>query len=572
MERVNKTMKMNVTRKITIIATIIVFLSVGALSFINYRSSYREVLQSAGVELTGCANITTGIIDPDALLELTNGNQDYLNQIETEIEWTVTQKEIFETHYILSLDGVVLASDSHLKAQGFSASDQFMISEEAIEHVTSGHSYYTDVYHFGGMDRITGYAPIFRDHDPKNEVIAINAIDFEGSIVGERTWQMAKPTFLIGLLLPILAALITSIFVRRTVKPIEAISHHVNHVAQGKLNIEPLVVNTKDELGKLAADVNDMVDSLQVIIKEVVENSELIVATSEELFARADDTSNSTDRIHTAINELATGVEKQSQSTTTANNNLSLMANSIEKISEEIDQLTVASKDADQVAFSGREIVKQTMDQMQAINTNTSEMNQIAKRLNDQSKAIDHIINLITEISEQTNLLALNASIEAARAGEHGKGFSVVANEVRKLAEQTSEATDEVAHLVTEIQKETQTSLDKTEQGQRSVIEGNKLINQTNDSFNKISTTTSQNAQQLTQLLTEIDMISNQVNGLVLEVNEITAIAQQSATSTFKINQSGEEQTMMMQDIYAASKELATIAEKLQFSIERFES
>lgn len=565
-------MKINVTKKITIIATIIVFLSVSALSFINYRSSYREVLQSAGVELTGCANITTGIIDPDALLELVNGNQDYLNQIENEIEWTVTQKEIFETHYILSLDGVVLAGDSHLKEQGFYASDQFVITEEAVEHVVSGHSYYTDVYFFGGMERITGYAPIFRDHDPQNEVIAINAIDFEGSIVGERTWEMAKPTLLIGFLLPIIAAFVTSLFVRRTVKPIQAISTHVNQVAQGKLNIEPLIINTKDELGTLANDVNEMVHSLQTVIKDVIENSELIVATSEELFARADDTSHSTERIHLAITELASGVEKQSLSTETANNNLSSMAQSIEQISKEIDDLTVASKEADQFAYSGREVVKQTMNQMETINQNTTEMNQIAKRLNDQSKEIDQIITMITDISDQTNLLALNASIEAARAGEHGKGFSVVAEEVRKLAEQTGVATDQVAHLVKEIQIETQTSLDKTEQGQRSVTEGNNLIAQTTDSFDKISTTTTKNAEQLTHLLGEIDLIRTQVNHLVNEVVEITAISQQSASSTMKINQSGEEQTIMMQDIYAASKELATIAEKLQLSIEGFDS
>ncbi|WP_440898144.1 methyl-accepting chemotaxis protein [Amphibacillus sp. Q70] len=562
---------MNVTKKITIIVSIIVFLSVSALSVINYRASYREVLQAAGVELTGCANITTGIIDADGLLELINGDQSYLEQIESDIEWTITKKDIFETHYILSLDGTVLAADSHLKAQGFQASDDFMISDEAIEHVKSGHSYYTEVYHFGGMDRMTGYVPIFRDHNPQNEVIAINAIDFEGSIVSERTWEMTKPTLLVGLLLPFLAAIITSILVRRIVKPINWISTHVKQIAQGKLNIDPLEVHAKDELGLLAEDVNRMVKALRTVIQEVVTNSVQIAATSEELFARADDSNTSTNRIHLAINEMASGVEQQSRSTEIANQNLTDMASAIEKMSTQIGHLNKASNEAEQVAHSGRQVVNQTINQMTIINENTTDIHTIANRLDDKSREIDQIVNLITDISEQTNLLALNASIEAARAGEHGKGFSVVAEEVRKLAEQTGSATDQVARLINEVQAETKESVDKTKQGQTSVIEGTKLIKQTNDSFETILTTTAKNADQLTHLLGDVDSVKEQVDHLVNEVEEITQISVQSATSTNKINQSGEEQTMMMQDIYAASKELATIADKLQHSIEQFD-
>ena len=165
----------------------------------------------------------------------------------------------------------------------------------------------------------------------------------------------------------------------------------------------------------------------------------------------------------------------------------------------------------------------------------------------------------------------MNASIEAARAGLHGKGFSLVAEEVRKLAIQTGNATDQVAQLVSEIQTETKALLTQTEQGKNSVDQGSTLSVQTNESFKQISKMTNKNTKQLDHLLDNIDSIREQVNQLLNEVQEITKVSQHYALSTNKISESGKEQTLMMQDINAASKELATIAEQLQLSIEQFE-
>ncbi len=554
----------------TMIVSIVVFLSISILAIFNYRSSYQEVLQAAGVELTGCANITTGIIDPEALQHLVNGEESYLNQIENEIEWTIGKKDIFETHYILSLDGHVLAADSNLRSQGLQAGDHFMIEEEAIEHVKAGHSYYTDVYEFGGVTRVTGYAPIFRDHNPQNEVIAINTIDFERSIVQERTWEMTKPTLIIAAILPFLAALITIIIIRKMTKPIQLISSHVNKVAKGSLNIQPLSISSRDDLGALADDVNKMVESLQQVITGVAENAQLIAATSEQLFASAEDTSFATDQIHLAMSDMAAGVEQQSQSTQNANRNITNIAEHIHAVSIQIEQATQDSNDTDQVSKNGTQVVNQTIQQMNNIKDNTNQMSEIAERLNNKAQEIDKIITLITSISEQTNLLALNASIEAARAGEHGKGFSVVAEEVRKLAEETGQATEQVSILIEEIQSEAIQSVDHTSHAQLIVEQGIDSIYKTNDAFTKISSTASKTAQQLKQLTIDINRSKKQMEDLVKEVDAMTEIAEQSTGNTEKIAKSGEEQKNMMEDIFQASKALATISDKLQYSIDQF--
>lgn len=565
-------MKRSVITKITAIVTVIVFVSIGLLAMINYRSSYNQVLQAAGVELTGCANITTGVIDADALYQLTTGDTSYLDQIENEIEWTINHKEIFETHYILSFDGEVLAADSNLKSQGFTSGDAFQLDQEAIDHVKEGHTYYTEVYEFGGMERVTGFAPIYEDHDPSKEVIAINAIDFEGSIVGERTWEMVKPTIIISVLLPFIAAAITIFAVRKMVRPIQSISQQINQVANGKLDLPLLDIRTNDELGQLATDLNQMTSSLNQVIQQVSSNAEQVAATSEQLFASADETTRSAEQINASIEEVASGIGQQSENTKVANRNLGVIAEQVEIITDKIQAVAQASNEADNLSQSGRSKVTDTIKQVESIRENTLTISDVTNQLHGKAKEIDEIITLINSISEQTNLLALNASIEAARAGEHGKGFSVVAEEVRQLAEQTKNATEQVAQLVREVQNYSERAVDMTEKGQSSVENGIALITETNHAFEDISTTTTNTSKHLNQLSGDVQKIKQRMKDIVGEVDSITVIASQSSENTDQITTAGSEQKMRMKEIFEVSKELAMISEKLQTSIEIFEA
>ncbi len=116
------------------------------------------------------------------------------------MNWTTEHKPIFEDQYILSLDGTILAGDSNLEKQGFKAGDKFYIDKEVVKMMQeTKHPHYSEIYEFGGMKRLTGYAPIFKDQDPNKEIIAINAIDFNAKIVNERTWESVQGSFLLGL-------------------------------------------------------------------------------------------------------------------------------------------------------------------------------------------------------------------------------------------------------------------------------------------------------------------------------------------------------------------------------------
>jgi methyl-accepting chemotaxis protein len=180
-----------ITQKLGLIIISMMLLCIAAISFSNYKITYDNVKEAAGIELYGCANITTGLLDPLVIEQLASG--DFSNAAATGdlISWTVQHKDIFSAQYIFSLDGTLLAADENLQQQGFSYGDSFYLDEEALSHLTKmKHPTYSNVYEYGNMKRLTGYAPIFKDHDPTKEVIAISAIDFDANIIKERTWSM----------------------------------------------------------------------------------------------------------------------------------------------------------------------------------------------------------------------------------------------------------------------------------------------------------------------------------------------------------------------------------------------
>jgi methyl-accepting chemotaxis protein len=162
-------------------------------SFSNYWVSYQNTYEAAGIEAVGCANITTGLIKPSELAQVINGNKEMQTALGKKLDWTTEHKPIFQDQYILSLDGTILAEDSNLKKQGFKPGDKFAIDKNTVKMIQDmKHPQYSAIYEFGGMKRITGYAPIFKDQDPNKEIIALNAIDFNAQIVNTRTWASVQ--------------------------------------------------------------------------------------------------------------------------------------------------------------------------------------------------------------------------------------------------------------------------------------------------------------------------------------------------------------------------------------------
>ena len=205
-----------------------------------------------------------------------------------------------------------------------------------------------------------------------------------------------------------------------------------------------------------------------------------------------------------------------------------------------------------------------------SINHTTSETNAVIKDLDSKSAEIGKIIEVITGIADQTNLLALNAAIEAARAGEHGKGFAVVADEVRKLAELSRQSASQISGLIEVIQKETHQVVEMMNKGTVEISEGTQLVEETGRTFDQIL----KSIENVSSEIQEVSAISEEMSASVQQVNasieEVTKIARDSVSSTAEIASATEEQLASMEEVASSSASLANLAENLREMVGKF--
>src|SRR5699024_8401444 len=259
---------------------------------------------------------------------------------------------------------------------------------------------------YSGMKRLTGYAPVFEDHDPDKEVIAISAIDFEASILHSRTWDMIKDGFLFSVIPLLLVGIITIVLINRTIAPLKGVSTFASRVADGDLTVDPLEIKHNDEIGALSINLNKMASNLRSVIGDVSENASKLASTTEEVTASTEEISTSAEQNLVTYQSVQTGAEEQLT-----------IVNQANELLQETSQFSTEK------ANEGDKLIKDSLQQMERMNEQSSFLTQTMNELRTKSAEINNIITIITDIAEQTNLLALNASIEAAHAGEQGKGF-----------------------------------------------------------------------------------------------------------------------------------------------------
>ncbi|WP_019914901.1 methyl-accepting chemotaxis protein [Paenibacillus sp. HW567] len=562
---------MKLATKLTWMMLVVLLLVGSSIGFFGYRAAYHQVDEAAGIELVGCANITTGLVDPADISALAGGDNSKVAAVEDRIGWIVGHKPIFKEAFILSLDGKILAADANLKKRGYKAGDSFYFTDEDKRMITTmKHSAYSKVYTYQGISLKTGYGPIYQDHDPTKPIIALMAINFDGPLIKERTMDIIVQPFIIGASILVVAILAAYLLIRRMVSPLTKLSSSVNTVAKGDLTRDPLLFTSKDEIGTLARDIGAMTLNLRDLITQVNDTSMLVASSSQELSASAQETNRAGEHSVNVTIELADGANTQLHDLEGSFKAVQDMSRFITEIAGNADSAMNTAADNAQKARSGRESMESTTSQMGVVGGSIEDLSAIIETLGSHSKEIENIIGTITSIAEETNLLALNAAIEAARAGEEGRGFAVVANSIRKLAERSSASARQIGGLVSLIINQMDKAGETMLHSSHEMQQGQEMIRSAGYSFSAIELSVSDmsaQSQQISATVRELALISE---GLVEAIQKIVAISNQTADGAATLSASSQEQLAAMEEVESSAAFLSSLAEKLQVVVENF--
>ncbi|MEK5036472.1 methyl-accepting chemotaxis protein [Sporosarcina sp. FSL K6-3457] len=371
--------------------------------------------------------------------------------------------------------------------------------------------------------------------------------------------------------LSVLIVFVLGILLIRSIKnPITKLLHNFQLISATDLRVEQLDSNRKDEIGQLALASNTMANHLRAMIADIQDISGNVDSHSEELTQSSNEVKVGSEQIATTMQDLASGAETQANTTSEVSFAMQAFAKEVEQANGNGERIYQTSSDVLELTNEGSLLIGSTKNQMMQVDRIVKDSVQKVQGLDAQSQEISKLVAVIQSIADQTNLLALNAAIEAARAGEHGKGFAVVADEVRKLAEQVSVSVTHITDIVVNIQLETSMVTRSLQDGYEEVEQGTKQIEVTEVKFKGIDDAIKNmvnNIRNLTENLTSIAATNEQLSS---SIQEIAAITEESAAGIEQTSAASQQTSSSMEEVAGISSELARSADKLNVLIHNF--
>jgi methyl-accepting chemotaxis protein len=308
----------------------------------------------------------------------------------------------------------------------------------------------------------------------------------------------------------------------------------------------------------------EMRANLNRMMREIAQNSETVASASTQMAATSEEAGRAVGEIANAIGDVAAGAERQVRTVDDTKVIVEEITTALGLSAENAQETATAADSARTYAEEGASIVTQATDVMQAVRESSVEATTVIRSLGAKSDHIGGIVGTITGIAQQTNLLALNAAIEAARAGEQGRGFAVVADEVRKLAEGSQEAATTISNLIQEIQKETSQAVEAVEAGARRTEEGVSSVEQARETFLRIGGSVEDMGARVEQIAVAVRQVAASSGRMQESMSEVASLAEGSSAATQEVSASTEQTSASAQQIAASAQQLAGTAQQLE--------
>ena len=358
--------------------------------------------------------------------------------------------------------------------------------------------------------------------------------------------------------------------VRMITRPLSEVVAGMGEMAKGNLSAAPPLVRSRDEIGQVAQAVGVMQANLRTLLKQFAQSAENMAAASEELTASASQSAQAANQVAASIAQVAQGSEKQLTAVDNTAAVVQQMSAGIQQVASNAGNVSEVADKTSQAGHDGKSAIEQVITQMDSIGQGTAQVGDAIGKLSASSKQIGEIVGVISAIAAQTNLLALNAAIEAARAGEQGRGFAVVADEVRKLAEQSGDAAKQISSLIDENRQNIELAVVAMQSGNVEVKRGIEIVGSAGDAFTKIAALVQEVSVEVREISAAVEEMASGSEQMVGSMKDIERVSKSTAGETQTVSAATQEQSASMHEIATASQNLAKMAEGLQVAIAGF--